>query len=165
MMWRSGLQGLYLSAHISICHLFYSSVQFLSTHLSSAYLTWSFICVYMYLSSIYLSYIIYLSIIVFLPASYLSSIYQQVLLTIHFSNSGLLSIYLPIYLSSIYSSLTYLPFITPLSFQSPIRHISAIFPPAHPIFHSSIICHLASYQLVLISHLSVYLFICPSILY
>lgn len=93
------------------------------------------------------------------PASQLSIIYLSISSSDYpFSNSGLWSTYLPIkhlfisYLFPIYCSSVF-----------PITHPSSstYLPSAHPIFHSSIICHPASYQLFLISHLSVYLFICP----
>ena len=117
--------------------------------------------------------VIYISIIHYLSVNHRFSSSQPAIYHLSISKFFLPSIsltvayYLPTYLSIYQASIHLIPIshLSLLSFQSPIHHISAIFPPAHPIFHSSIICHLASYQLFLISHLSVCLFICPSILY
>lgn len=75
-MWRSGLQELYPSALESICIYSIHLSGHLFIHLSSAYVTRSFIDAYMYLSSIYLSYIIYLSTIIQLSISSQPAIYH-----------------------------------------------------------------------------------------
>lgn len=81
-----------------------------------------------HVSIIYISIIHYLSINHRLSISSQPAIYHLSINKLFWPSIFLtVAYYLPTYLPSIYSSLTYFPFIAPLSFQSPIHHISPTF--------------------------------------